>query len=832
MASRYASNPRPEPREDGRKAARTAFSDPGLNVAALLFCAAAAAPFQAQAAPATVAFSIPAEPLADALVDFGLQAGVSIGVRDIDACGGANRALAGRYTAQDGLTRLLAGSRCTFQVVDAVTYRVGPRAPPPPSDAAAAPPPVQDEEPYSVPLGVTVTATKRPSLVERTPASVSIIGSDLLTAGRIDSLSDLAADFAGVTATNLGPGRDKLFVRGLSDGAFTGRTQSTVGLYLDDAPITYSAPDPDLRLVDMDRVELLRGPQGSLYGEGSIGGIVLMVTKKPDLSNADAGVAIGSSLTQHGQTSGSVDAMVNIPLVQDRVGLRAVAYDEKMGGYLDNVLTGADNVNQTRRYGGRAAITAEIGSNWSVTGGVTYQSLKSADTQYADEALGRLQRDNWVPEPHDNKFAQAHLTVEGGGDWGRLKVSTAYLDHAFDSNYDASMALPVFGQPLGEGVFTEANRVRLAVAEATLTSPPGSKLQWLAGAFASTTRQTSILNLDALDPDGPLTLYQEDRRDRLGEFALYGEASYPLTARLSATVGLRAFHSWLHTDSNVVQDVQTRPFSGRTDSNAVSPKFVLSWQLRPTTLVYFEASEGYRVGGFNTSGRIGQLFTAATSGRQPDRLFRPDQLWSLETGLKATLLQKKLQLHSAVYFAYWNDIQSDQFLGSGMPYTANIGSGVDTGLETEAVFKVDRHLTLQANVLINGTDLTRRDPTYPARKNASLPAVPSRSAALIADYRRPLANDLQLVLHGRLSYVGSSILTVDEGTQPSQGKYATGKLSGGVETPRWRLIVFVDNPADVTGDTFAFGDPFSLGRVAQVTPLRPRTVGVTLAVGL
>jgi outer membrane receptor protein involved in Fe transport len=321
-------------------------------------------------------------------------------------------------------------------------------------------------------------------------------------------------------------------------------------------------------------------------------------------------------------------------------------------------------------------------------------------------------------------------------------------------------------------------------------------------------------------------------RDRLGEVALYGEVSYPLTRRLTATVGLRGFHSWLHTDSNVVQEPQTRLFSGETESNAMSPKFVLSWQLKPTSLLYLEVSEGYRVGGFNTSGRIGQLFTAAASGRQPDRLFQPDTLWSLETGLKATLLQERVQLHLAGYFADWRNIQSDQFLGSGLPYTANVGSGVDVGLEMEATYKIDSRWTLRANMLINGTELTQRDPTYPARKNAALPAVPSQSAALIADYRRPLTADMHLVLHGRFNYVGPSILTFDEGTQPTQGRYATGKLSGGVETSHWRLIAFIDNPTNTRGDTFAFGDPFSLGRVQQVTPLRPRTFGLTLAVGL
>ncbi|HTK35277.1 MAG TPA: TonB-dependent receptor [Caulobacteraceae bacterium] len=799
--------------------------------AAALAGAALLAPAGAWAQGPAVAFHVPAQPLGDALVEFGLQAGVSIGARDMALCGGGEaRAVSGRLTVAEGLAQLLANAHCTFEAVDSRTYRIVRRAPaiakraPLAAEAAA-------DRASDVVLDVTVTATKRPSLIERVPASVSTAPSVLLAAGRIDNLPDLAAEFAGVTSTNLGPGRNKVFVRGLSDGAFTGRTQSTVGLYLDDVPITYNAPDPDLRLVDVDRVELMRGPQGSLYGVGSIGGIIRIITRKPDLDAPAVGVALGGAVTRFGRPSTSLDAMMNVPLVPGRLALRGVVYHEDSGGYIDDVRLGINNVNRTQRLGGRVALAAALNGDWKLTTGLNYQRLNSDDSQYADQALPRLERANQVREPHDNDFAQAFATLEGGGGWGRLKVSTAFVAHDFTSRYDASLVLPLFGAPPGAGAFDDLNRVRQAVAEAVMTSPPGGRLQWLIGAFGSNAIQNSTLRLEALDPAVAGPLYLEHRRDHLGEVALYGEASYPLTSTLTATAGLRVFHSWLSTTSAVRQPASARDFSGKTETNDLSPKAVLSWQSSPASLFYILASEGYRVGGFNTSGRNGQLFTA-TSGRQPDRLFQPDQLWNFELGAKISLMGGRTQIRSALYYDDWRNIQSDQFLPSGLPYTANVGRGDNKGVEIEAEHRFDSHLDLRINLLANGPRLRDRDPTYPARRNASFPAVPQHSAAVVLDYTHALGGGLTAVLHGRVAYVGASILTLEEQNNQPMGDYVTGRLSAGVEAGGGRLTAFVDNPADSGGDTFAFGDPFSLGYVRQVTPLRPRTFGLTLAFGL
>ena len=787
----------------------------------------------AAAAEPVRTFNIPTERLDEALVAFGRQAGVTVGLRDPGRCGAVAQAVSGAYTPSAALARLLAGTRCGFVALDASAFTVEPRGPARPEPRKAPPraatpnPPAEGD----LLLDLTVTTTRRPSLIGRTPASVGMVAQDVLSTAHIEGLMELAPEFAGLTVTNLGPGRDKVLVRGLSDGAFTGRTQSTVGLYVDDLPVTYNSPDPDLRLVDIQRVELMRGPQGPLYGVGSMGGIVRMVTNKPDLSAPAAGFAAGVAATDGGAASYSADVMLNAPVVRDRLGVRVVGYDEVEGGYIDNPALGLKNTNRTRRTGGRLIVSGLVTPDWRVSLGGIRQSLRSDDSQYIEGGDG-LSRNGLVREPHDSDFTQAYVTVEGPTPLGQLRLTGALLDHAFDDRSDASNGLALFVSTSTVGTFDQDYRIRLAMAEAVLTSPPGGRLQWLAGVFASRTRETMVLDISELTGLLRNNLYVEDRHDRLGEVAAFGEVSYALAPRLTFTAGLRAFNTWLRTDSERHQQAIPLDFSGSMRSAKISPMAVLSWQASPSKLFYVQAGQGYRTGGFNTTGRINQQFNAPATGNQPNRQYRPDTVWSFEAGAKLAFEERRFELRTALFYTDWRDVQSDQFLTSGLPYTANVGRAVNTGFEGEGAYRVDRALSLRANLLLAGPQLIERDPTYPSRPNASLPAVPRYSASLIADWRREVGLGLTGVLYGRLAYVGPSIVTFQEQPSSEMGNYVTARLSAGLETSGWRLTAYIDNPANTRGETFAFGDPFTQGRVRQSTPLRPRTAGLTFARGL
>ena len=228
---------------------------------------------------ASAIFSIPPQTRTSALLSLGRQAHVSIGIRSGVRCSGLTFAF-GRMTVPQALDRILKGSACMAQIIDARTFLIMSRPPPQRLAHQALAAPVERAVDVSE---VIVTASKRPELEARAASGLTALPQAQLSAlGAVDAAS-LPALAAGVTVTNLGPGRDKILIRGLSDGPLTGRTQSTVGIYLDDLRLTYNAPDPDLRWTDMSRVEVLRGPQGSLYGAGSIGGVLHIVSNPPEL---------------------------------------------------------------------------------------------------------------------------------------------------------------------------------------------------------------------------------------------------------------------------------------------------------------------------------------------------------------------------------------------------------------------------------------------------------------------------------------------------------------------------------------------------------------------
>ena len=191
--------------------------------------------------------------------------------------------------------------------------------------------PPKPDPPVTV-TDVLVTATKRVRNARELAVAITTIPRVGLEATGASDAGQAASQFAGVLVTNLGPGRNKLLLRGLSDGAHTGRTRSTVATYLDEIPVNYNAPDPDLRLVDVERLEVARGPQGALFGAGSLSGVYRIVTRKPDLVDFSAEVRATGAITRGGAPSGAVEGHVNVPIEALNLGIRLSAYDEVQGG--------------------------------------------------------------------------------------------------------------------------------------------------------------------------------------------------------------------------------------------------------------------------------------------------------------------------------------------------------------------------------------------------------------------------------------------------------------------------------------------------------------------
>jgi outer membrane receptor protein involved in Fe transport len=762
-------------------------------------------------------FRLPSEPLDQALLRFAVQADVSVGWSGASGCQGDSRPVAGALKPAEALTRLLPPG-CGFRRLDKRSFQIvahgRPRIPP----ATPAPEPLVPEaeaEPAVLPE-LVVTAEKRPEPLIASPFPISALSSaDLLRLGDT-SIQSAAGRLVGVAVTNLGPGRNKIFVRGLSDGSFTGRTQSTVGLYLDDVPITYDAPDPDLRLVDVQRIEVLRGPQGSLYGSGSIGGIIRIVTEKPDPSRFSGMVAVEGAVTAHGGPSDALEAVVNAPLPIADSAVRLVAYREMTGGYLDNHLLGLDDVNHSGREGVRLSALLPV-AGWRVNATLVHQEIDTADAQYTTGA--GLVRDTAVREPHDNDLSVASLTASRPTPIGQLKLSAAYVNHDIATRYDATGA---FGTT-APTAFHDGQQVRMSLVQAELSSNPGGRVQWLAGLFASTSREAENAGLSApphLDP--ATSIYH--RTDKLAEAAAYGELSYDLVPRLTLTLGGRLFESRMQTRGADFQLTPGLPrFKAALDDGGFAPKARLSYSARPDRVVYVQAQEGFRTGGFNlpVAARLG-----LTPGETFNREFRPDRLWSYEAGGEWAVWRRRLTVRAALFYAQWRNVQTDQYLTSGLPITLNIGDGRNTGLEVEAVFAPGHHLQVRANGLIEDPELTRTLGVFPARPDIGLPGVPRHMGGIDVRYRWRAGELGEAVLSAQYNYVGTSFLTFAGGAENQQGGYGVGRLAAELSRRHWRLSAYLDNVGDTHANTFAFGNPFHA--LPQTTPLRPRTLGMRI----
>lgn len=773
------------------------------------------------AAEANVNFKIPAQSTRDALKALALQAGISIADRSEGRCAGATKAVNGFMSLRQALDRVLAGSACTYRFIDPHAVLVfaaltTPKAPP----ASITPTETSSE--------VVVLADRQPASISRSPYSVTKLDRAALRDGGVSETSDIAPLVAGMTVTNLGPGRDKIFLRGLSDGVLTGRTQSTVGLYLDDVAISYDAPDPDLRLVDVAAVEVLRGPQGALYGAGPIAGVVQYQTNRPSLTTYSADLAVEAAATEGGAPSRSVEGVLNLPIISGRVGLRLVAYDQLDGGYIDNIDTNRDNVNTSRRSGGRAVVRFDLSPALSVNVGGVFQSLSSADSQYDTAGLPLYERAVRIAEPHDNDFAEAFGQLRWRGDGLELKSTTALIRHVLDSRYDATAALPLLaaGVP-GVAAYDEALHKRLLTQDTTLSTVAGRDLQWSVGFFYLRAAEGDVSALSSLQTGDFGGLYREDRESVEETYAIYGETTRRLLPRVFLTIGARAFRTSADVDAVVHASDGVRRVALSQHTSGVAPKVVARFDATSALTIYAQATEGYRGGGVNTAGLAGQALPTGLAGRPPFLAYRGDQLWNYEIGLRGQGWGGAAQFHLAAFYASWRNLQSDQLLPSGLPYTANLGFAINKGVEAEGRLDIGA-FALQSNLTWNNPELVAPGPGFTSLRDASLPAISRLSGGVAVGYRRRLTDSSTLHLGLDLNYVDRSKINLfTNGTV--MGGYTKGRASIGLDGPRWRLQLSADNLFGRPANTFAYGNPFTAPQGEQITPLRPRTFTVRLS---
>lgn len=787
------------------------FSRPSRRVA-LLALALTSVPFAATAQQDPPrAFAVREQSRDAALMELARQAGVSLGFAPEARCGG-RAGITGRMSLNAALERLLAGSACAARRPNVRTVIIT-AAPKPSSPAPAAAPAVQTTE--LAELVVTADRTEQ-LLSQASSALTAISGAELARLG-VANDQDLGLLAAGVSVTNFGPGRDKIILRGLSDGPLTGHAQSTVGLYLGELRLTYNAPDPDLPLIDLARVEVFRGPQGSLYGAGSIGGVLRLVPNAPDSTARSGWVSASMSDTAHGDWSGGLQGGFNLPLDGGRGGVRAVGWTERSGGAIDDPGRDLHDIDRTRRRGLRVGSQWRISPDLSVNAMVIAQTIYTRDAHYAEDSAGPLARSSSIAQPHDNDFAAAAIGARWTPEWGELTVDLGVLDHDVSTTYDASggIADPVSA---GSQRFDDGNEIRALVFEARAASASIGPWGWKLGVFAAEGQQT--LNADI----SGTAVYAETRRDLLDERAVFGEVSYDLTPSMTLAAGGRLFRGTLRTRSDVTLGAAARRLEGATRATGFAPRIVLTYRPGAHTTLYAQAAEGYRLPGLNTSGAPDQPFSEP-GGRQPLRRYAGDELWSYELGVRWRSDPLGLTTRLAAFETNWRDIQSERPLPSGLLFTATLGDGGSRGLEAEATWR-RAGFEFRGSVVWQESELNKAAVGILDLSDRSLPGVPHVSYAMAARRAWTLGSDLKASLRLAYAYIGRSRLVLTDGDARTMGDYGDLRLSATLSSSDITGEIFVENLLDEDGDTLPYGNPFLKGPVS--TPQRPRTTGVRI----
>ncbi len=787
---------------------------------------------------------VPAGPLAASIRVLGQQAHVSIGFRDPKLAKLKSHAVRGHFTPAEALARMLVDTGAWARQVAPDSFSIEPAtaAAPPPRSAAqprrpAMPAPQSIDAPDE---DIVVTASKRAIPLASYPGGVQVVDGSALSIAESARGSDaIEMRAASVSSTHLGPGRNKLFIRGIADSSFVGPTQATVGQYWGNSRITYSAPDPSLRLYDVRSIEVLEGPQGTLYGAGSLGGVVRVVPRSPDLYDASGQIWGGGQWVQHGSPGADGGAIVNVPLVEGKLALRALAFGTAEGGYIDDVARKHDDVNTVRTLGGRAALRYEPGGGWSIDLTGLGQRIHGDDSQYADRGGSGLTRASAIAQPFRNEYWLVDLVARKT--WGPTEF-TASLGYSgqrvlevFEGLSLADPARPDI-QPAANavsGAYSQDNRVKMLTAEARLARRGADGTGWVVG--LSVLHNIALVKRGLDGNDLPIRSALTGVRNQVDEVTLYGEGTVKLIDRLTLTAGGRATRSTLSGQAEDVADAIALRFDARASSTRTETRFLpsvaLAYRANRNWTVFARYQQGFRPGGI----AVRQNFIQRFNG---------DRIQTVEGG--ARFGSRTLETSLTASWSDWRDIQADVVDGFGFPTTVNIGNGRVLSIGWSAKWHPTARFTLEAALYFNDSRIVSPSTSAitlvvnnaianevggPAAQvtmidQSRLPNVANKSGRLGLTYTAPLRAGNRLEVNGFARYIGDSVLGIGAILGRPQGNYVDTGMDARIGNDRRGISLSLTNLLDTRGNRFALGSPFLIREQNQITPLQPRSVRI------
>ncbi|MFN3865016.1 MAG: TonB-dependent receptor plug domain-containing protein [Erythrobacter sp.] len=753
--------------------------------------------------------AVPAGPLSEVAIAVARATDSSIIIADRSLARKRVSGISGRMGAAAAVQKLARASGLR-------AIRVGPgawrlvSAPPPlprrstprpqaPASLPAAPPSETEGQP------ITVTASKRDLALGDLAAQATLLDGAVLQRGGVGGTEKIMQRAATVSSTYLGSGRNKLFIRGIADSSFTGPTQATVGQYFGDLRLSYNAPDPDLRLSDMERVEILEGPQGTLYGAGSLGGIIRLVPRAPEPGETSLAVSGGASAIARGEPGGDFHATLNLPLAGETATLRANLDVVSSGGYIDKPLIGARNVNRTRIVSGRAALRVELGPDWSADVILLGQDTQADDSQYADRQGARLVNSARVAEGSRAEYGQAQVVLTGWLGDLRFKSSTGISGQDLSERYDATAPGDV------PRLFVQRNQTRMIANETRLWQPLDGDFGWVLGT-SLVDNSTTLSRM--LGPEGE-PLATTGVRNTVLEITGYGEASYRLAPALILSAGLRITNVALGgggEDVTPLRALAGTAITARRHETAFLPSASLLADLGADARLYLRFQESFRPGGLAVAGDF-------------VRQFRSDQARTLELGGGWGVPGRgDFDLSASLSYTRWRDIQADFIDDGGLPTTANIGDGTIWAASVSGSVRLTRELRAEFGATLNDSNVD--EPVLFAFDRLSrIPNIARFSGRAGLGWQHDFASGARLELDAWASYVGKSRLGIGPELGDLQGDYLDSGVIVRFGRANAGLTLSLTNLADSQGNRFALGTPFSTGR-EQITPLQPRTLRI------
>lgn len=691
---------------------------------------------------------------------------------------------------------------------------------------------------------VVVTASRREQAVQDVAASVAVIDPQDFAIGGLTSLADVLAYVPGVQVNDGGaPGQGSITMRGVANIFST----PTVGIYVDDIPygsVTAFAEGAnfalDSLLGDLERVEVIKGPQGTLFGASSMGGSLRYITRDPALDEFRGRFSMDFSDTAEGGVNQLYKGGVSFPLVKDKLGLSVSGFFQDNEGFIDDVGSGLDDVNDSELKGGNATLLYQASDAFSIKLNYMQQKFEFKnqndvpfDVATGDPLVGRYAKSS-ADEPTEMDYDLASATLEYDADWATVTLASSYQEFEQLAVLDLTAFFgPIVDGILGVPVGTNDTLLDSVIStdrwahEFRLTSPNNQNLEWLAGLYYTSEESSNFQGVRVIP--GPFDLVTQQFPSEYEEVAAFGNVTYYFTPKFDATVGMR-FSS---NDVSVTYSgtgLLAGPTIPKTTVSDDVDTYMFNARYRPSEDVslYARIASGYRP----VSPNLG-LIDPSTGEILSVPFVESDSLWSYELGAKGELAGGTVLYDVAVYQLKWKDLQVFRsFMG------VNVGGNADSDVTANGV---EATLTLQPTdsfYLIGGlnyaiSELDDDDPAIGGLEGEQLPGIPEWTFSLNGNWSFPLGGSAEGFVGGgavyqdsrKTSFIGNGVDIVPASPNYTTDDYVTVDLRLGASFGRYEVALYANN----LFNEYAYHTATSGGGLGSAAILRPRTFGAVFS---